>query len=57
MTKFIFPAIEARKKLTQQRKIEQFSRAILLNEVLDGSKVMTLDLIQGDKLMPRYEGL
>ena len=52
----MFPAIEAKAKATQLKMIERFNRTILHNEFPDGAKVMAVDPIQGDKLMPRYEG-
>lgn len=56
MTEVVFPAVEEKSKATQKRMIERFNATILHNEFPDGAKVMTLDPIKGDKLLPRYEG-
>jgi len=56
MTETVFPAIETKARATQRLMIERFNRTVLHNEFPDGSKVMTLDPIKGDKLSPRYEG-
>jgi hypothetical protein len=56
MTKIVFPAIQSRAQETQRRMIERFNRTVLHSEFPDGSKVMSLDPIKGDKLAPRYEG-
>ncbi|KAG0250769.1 hypothetical protein DFQ27_009215 [Actinomortierella ambigua] len=56
MTETVFPAIAAKSRSTQLKMIERFNRTILHNEFPDGSKVMALDPIHGDKLSPTYEG-
>jgi hypothetical protein len=56
MTKTVFPAIDTKTRETQRRMIERFNRTVLHSEFPDGSKVMSLDPIMGDKLTPRYEG-
>ncbi|KAG0250068.1 hypothetical protein DFQ27_009635, partial [Actinomortierella ambigua] len=56
MTETVFPAIAAKSRSTQRKMIERFNRTILHNEYPDGSKVMAVDPIRGDKLSPSYEG-
>ena len=56
MTKTVFPAIDEKSRVTQQRMIERFNRTVLHSEFPDGSQVMVLDPIRGDKFAPRYEG-
>jgi RNase H-like domain found in reverse transcriptase/Integrase core domain/Chromo (CHRromatin Organisation MOdifier) domain/Integrase zinc binding domain len=56
MTKTVFPAIDEKSRATQQRMIERFNRTVLHSEFPDGSQVMVLDPIRGDKFAPRYEG-
>jgi hypothetical protein len=56
MTKIVFLAIHTKAHATQKRMIERFNKTILHNEFPDGAKVMSLDPIKGDKLLPRYVG-
>jgi len=56
MNEVVFPAIETRVKTYQRRKADEFNRTVLLSEFADGTKVMFLDPIKGDKLAARYEG-
>ena len=56
MTKIVFPGIQKKAREIQRRMVERFNRTVLHSEFPDGSKVMSLDPIKGDKLAPRYEG-
>ncbi|KAF9995639.1 hypothetical protein BGZ80_007460, partial [Entomortierella chlamydospora] len=56
MTTVVFPTVRERSKITQARMIKRFNATVLHNEFPDGTMVMTLDPIKGNKLSPRYEG-
>ncbi|KAF9342090.1 hypothetical protein BGX26_008392, partial [Mortierella sp. AD094] len=56
MTEVVFPGASDKARATQQKMMDRFNESASHNVFHDGTVVMALDPIKGNKLSPKYDG-
>ncbi|KAF9371897.1 hypothetical protein BGX21_004964, partial [Mortierella sp. AD011] len=56
MTEVVFPGASEKARATQQKMMDRFNDTASRSEFHEGTAVMALDPIKGNKLDPKYEG-